>query len=211
MPKAKPDQVVVHRVELQEKEREMLENYILFNGGIRAIGAVGSVVGPAMAAVAGPLVGWYIAQWTIDDYKEWLDTRVEGVRNLYANPAINVYNDLCAVFQSASWSTFENIDLYMMLQDSVEAELGQYDNPYWDEWIRELKQRARLFMVNFNGPEGAGRRRIAQSQNWNVVTAWQNWYPQDEMVNDVIYSRKTGGLVSNMTLIFDFLTSPFRE
>lgn len=210
MPKAKPDQVVVHRVELQEKEREMLENYILINGGIRAIGAVGSVVGPAMAAVAGPLVGWYIAQWTIDDYKEWLDTRVEGVRNLYANPAINVYQDLCGVFAQSSWATFENEDLYLMLQDEVESQLNQYENPYWDSWISELKQRARLFLSNFYGPEGAGRRRLAVNQNWNVVTAFQEFYPEDEMVNDVIYSRKTGGLVSNMTLIFDFLTSPFR-
>ena len=28
MPKAKPDQVVVHRIELQEKEREMLEAWV---------------------------------------------------------------------------------------------------------------------------------------------------------------------------------------
>ena len=33
MPKAKPDQVVVHRLELQEKEREMIQNYMLINGG----------------------------------------------------------------------------------------------------------------------------------------------------------------------------------
>ena len=211
MPKAKPDQVVVHRVELQEKEREMLENYILINGGFRAIGAVGSVVGPALAAVATPLVAWYIAQWTIDDYKEWLDERVEGVRNVYANPAINVYNDLTAVFQAVTWNSFEEQDLYFLLQDAVESELNQYENPYWDEWIKELKTRARLFMVNFAGPEGEGRRIIASGQNMTPASAWNEWYPQDEMVNDIIYARKTGGFVSNATLIVDFLTSPFRQ
>lgn len=201
----------MHRVELQEKERQMLENFMLINGGVRAIGAVGSAVGPALAAVAGPLAAWYVAQWTIDDYKEWLDTRVESTRNVYANPAINVYNDLVAVFQNVSWETFENLDLYMMLEDAVESELGQYENPYWDEWIRELKTRARLFMVNFNGPDGASRRRIAINQNLTPASAWQAWYPQDEMVNDIIYARKTGGFISNATLIFDFLTSPFRS
>jgi len=28
LPKAKPDQVIVHRIELQEKEREMLEPFV---------------------------------------------------------------------------------------------------------------------------------------------------------------------------------------
>ena len=46
MPKAKPTQVIVHRIELQEKEREMLETYAttqaLKNVGIAA-GVVGAV------------------------------------------------------------------------------------------------------------------------------------------------------------------------
>ncbi len=50
MPKAKPSQVIVHRIELQEKEREMLETYV-------AGKTVRNLVEPAVA-VAGAYVAY---------------------------------------------------------------------------------------------------------------------------------------------------------
>lgn len=188
----------------------MLSNFILINGGIRGVQAVGSVLGPVMAAVAGPLAAWYVAQWTIDDYKDFLDNRVDQARDVYAAPAQNVYQDLVGIFQNVNWDLFENSDLVFILQDEVESSLNQYENPYWDKWISELKTRARLFISNFVGTEGAGRRRIAQDQNWTVAVAWQEWYPEDEMVNDIIYLRRTGGAISVLTTFVDFISSPFR-
>ena len=146
MPKAKADSVVTHRIELQEKERQMIENYMLINGGIRGVQAVGSVLAPIGAAVAGPLAAWWIAQWSIDEYKEWLDNRVDQARDVYAAPAQNVYQDLVGIFQNVNWDLFENDDLVLMLQDEVETALNQYENPYWNKWIYELKTRARLFI-----------------------------------------------------------------
>jgi len=39
MPKAKPDQVVIHRIEFQDKERELLETYLAIQG----VGKVGEL------------------------------------------------------------------------------------------------------------------------------------------------------------------------
>lgn len=73
MPRAKPTHVVIHRVELQEKEREMLEAYI---GGTVVKNAVipGAVLAGVGAAsyigykTAKGLVGW--TEDALDDLKQ---------------------------------------------------------------------------------------------------------------------------------------------
>jgi hypothetical protein len=79
MPKAKPDQVVVHRIELQGKERELLEMAV----GAHAVGKVAlPVVGAGAVAVAG-YVGYKAAKaafgWTediLDDMREIVKEKV---------------------------------------------------------------------------------------------------------------------------------------
>ena len=61
MPKAKPTQVIVHRIELQEKERDMLEVYI-------AGKTVRNLLEPAVA-VAGAYVAYKTA-YAIHDWGE---------------------------------------------------------------------------------------------------------------------------------------------
>ena len=73
MPKAKPTQVIVHRIELQEKERDALDAYI-------AGSTVKNVVIP-VAAVAGVGAAGYLGYktlkeaygWTEDIVEEWVD------------------------------------------------------------------------------------------------------------------------------------------
>ena len=72
MPKAKPDQVVVHRIELQEKEREMLETYI---GGT----AVKNVVSP-IALTAGVGAASYIGYKTAKAIAGWTDDIVDDIK-----------------------------------------------------------------------------------------------------------------------------------
>ena len=70
MPKAKPDQVVVHRIELQKSERDMLEAAIMVN----AVGKVGQAAGALIAPFAGALtaiVAAYIAKEGIEDITGW--------------------------------------------------------------------------------------------------------------------------------------------
>ena len=55
MPKSKPSQVVVHRVELQEKERELLEQYMkpkIVQTYANAVSAVALCAGVGMAGYA---------------------------------------------------------------------------------------------------------------------------------------------------------------
>ena len=68
MPKAKPDQVIVHRIELQEKERELIEPLIK----AKEIEQVGKTV--TSVITAGALgVGVYVAWWTTDAMFGWMN------------------------------------------------------------------------------------------------------------------------------------------
>jgi len=61
MPKAKPTQVIVHRIELQEKERDMLEVYV-------AGKTVRNMVEPVVA-----VAGAYVAYKSAKHLYEWGD------------------------------------------------------------------------------------------------------------------------------------------
>ncbi len=67
MPKAKPDKVIVHRIELQEKERELLEPFIKAKE-VEQYGKTTSAV-----ITAGALgVGAYVAWWTTEAMFGWM-------------------------------------------------------------------------------------------------------------------------------------------
>jgi len=67
MPKARPSQVIVHRIELQDTEREMLET--LVKG--KEIEQLGKTT--ASVVMAGALgVGVYVAWWTTDALFGWM-------------------------------------------------------------------------------------------------------------------------------------------
>jgi len=74
MPKAKPTQVIVHRIELQEKERDALDAYI-------AGSTVKNIVVPT-AIVAGVGAAGYIGYKTLKSAYDWgedlVDELVDG-------------------------------------------------------------------------------------------------------------------------------------
>lgn len=72
MPKAKPDQVVVHRIELQGKERELLEAYV---GGTVVKNAV---VPTAIAAGVGSAA--YIGYKAAKAAYGWADDIVDDIK-----------------------------------------------------------------------------------------------------------------------------------
>ena len=78
MPKAKPDQVIVHRIELQEKEREMLEPLLMSK-------AVSNLVMPAVAGAgvyAGYKVGKSAFGWAEDIYDGLRDRVSEQINSI---------------------------------------------------------------------------------------------------------------------------------
>ena len=73
MPKAKPSQVIVHRIELQDKEREMLQGYV---GGT----VVKNAVVPAAIAV-GVGSAAYIGYKAAKAAYGWTEDIVEDIKN----------------------------------------------------------------------------------------------------------------------------------
>jgi hypothetical protein len=68
MPKAKPSQVIVHRIELQEKEREALETIVMGK-------TIESVSKSASMLVTGVGLGFmaYAGYWTLEKVFKWAD------------------------------------------------------------------------------------------------------------------------------------------
>jgi hypothetical protein len=77
MPKAKPTQVIVHRIELQEKEREYLEQVV-------AGQTVKNIVVPV--AIAGGIAGaGYLGYKALNAAYEWGDDVVDDLKRQYAD------------------------------------------------------------------------------------------------------------------------------
>jgi len=75
MPKAKPDQVIVHRIELQEKERELLEPFV------KTKEVEQYAKSAAMIGAAGALgVGAYVAWWVTDSMFGWMDNAKDKIQ-----------------------------------------------------------------------------------------------------------------------------------
>ena len=75
MPKAKPTQVIVHRIELQEKERDMLETIVVGK-------TVKNVVVP-VAITAGVVSASYIGYKSAKKYFDWTDDIVQDMKDSY--------------------------------------------------------------------------------------------------------------------------------
>ena len=74
MPKAKPTHVIVHRIELQEKERELIEPFVKAKEVEQYGKTLATMVG------AGALgVGVYVAWWTCDALFGWMGTAKDKI------------------------------------------------------------------------------------------------------------------------------------
>ena len=99
MPKAKPDKVIVHRIELQGKEREILEAY----AGAQAVRAIAL---PA-AAGAGVYVAYKAARaaygWTedvVDDVKRRVQ---ENTKERAGDAVVDGLETVAALFTGYGW------------------------------------------------------------------------------------------------------------
>ena len=72
MPTRKPDEVIVHRIELQRKERDLLEGYLISHGIGNVLNGVGAVLMPFSNA-AGVILGAIIAKEGVDYVLDWME------------------------------------------------------------------------------------------------------------------------------------------
>jgi hypothetical protein len=75
MPKAKPTQVILHRVEFNEKERDMLETIVVGK-------TVKNVVVP-VAITAGVVSASYIGYKSAKSYFDWTDDIAQDMKDSY--------------------------------------------------------------------------------------------------------------------------------
>tara|TARA_Y100001968_G_scaffold290696_1_gene294643 strand:- start:1284 stop:2003 length:720 start_codon:yes stop_codon:yes gene_type:complete len=109
MPKAKSDQVITHRIELQNTEREILETAILANAASKTLAGVASAVGTAVSGLGqmiapamGALAAWYIADKTFDEVRELGERQKAGMEEDLAISYEGTYGSIVAWFNSRS-------------------------------------------------------------------------------------------------------------
>jgi peroxiredoxin family protein len=85
MPKAKPTHVIVHRIELQEKERELLEPFVKAKE-VEQFAKAGSMVVTAAALGATAYATWWTLE-TIHGWGEKAKDRMEEIADRITTPA----------------------------------------------------------------------------------------------------------------------------
>lgn len=75
-PTAKPTQVIVHRIELQKTEREILEGFVAAEGIGSILSGVGNLLNPFSTLIAALFAAW-IAKEGIEDLWKWIDDKLK--------------------------------------------------------------------------------------------------------------------------------------
>ena len=177
MPKAKPDQVIVHRIELQETERATLEAALAGNFVTNVVGAAGCVLsgfGQALAPFSGVLTAIgaaYIAEKGISGAIASIETVAEAADIFNPKTQSNAYEYICEFLRA---------------------------NPEWDKLGGKLG-KLRYDLVNMNASpilklklQDWSKYIIAtknQTGNWpsqQPVKTWIQFYPPNEFVKDSI-------------------------
>ncbi|MBL6744131.1 MAG: hypothetical protein ISP83_07115 [Candidatus Poseidonia sp.] len=97
MPKAKPTHVIVHRIELQEKEREMLEPLIM----ARSVNELAMPVVAGAGVYAGYKVGKAAFGWAEDIY--------DGVRERVTKQKNSEFTEYKNIFGLPGWGLIPGI------------------------------------------------------------------------------------------------------
>ena len=177
MPKAKPSQVIVHRIELQETERATLEAALAGNFVTNAVSAAGSVLtgfGAALAPFSGVLTAIgaaYLAEKGIQGALDSVGTISEAAQVFNPKTQSSAYEYICEFLRA---------------------------NPEWDKLGGKLG-KLRSDLVNMNASPILTR----QFQDWNKTIiasrnqsgtwplqepakSWIQYYPPSQFVKDSI-------------------------
>ena len=166
MPKAKPDQVIVHRIELQQSERDAMEAALagkFITNGISAVGNVLGGLGQALVPFSGAisaLAALWIADRTIDEIVDAVKETKEGVELLYdsAKQANGTYS------ATVAWLNvnYANSGFDKIPTSANSNELTTEQKESWQEHIQSC--------VDEFGPFDAGMllKVIAKAMRWGM-------------------------------------------
>lgn len=138
MPKARPDQVIVHRLELQSTERDALEAALagrFVTNGIGALGTLARGIGAALTPFSGAITALatlWIADRTIDEIKESVQQMKKTAELLHtsAKEANSIYE------QTVAWldANYAN-NGYKSLPDHPNIPAG----PIREHWLSHVE------------------------------------------------------------------------
>lgn len=177
MPKAKPDQVIVHRIELQQSERDAMEAALagrFITNGVTAVGAALTGLGAALAPFSGALTALatlWIADRTIDEIVESVKQIKEEAPWEWISPSktLDTFSYISAFMQASNgWDDF----------NSRTAELANELKSRNASPILEMKLQAFIknALMTF--------KTTGQWPQQPIAKAWNNFYSAQEYYND---------------------------
>ena len=206
MPKAKPDRVVSHRIELQETEREVLKTYLTVNAATNGVRAVGALLTPftgLLGAAAAAYLALYTAEEIADAMKSAADRAVTDTQAYYARYVVDKYQEFSALMQTKTWDDFSPEKFQTKGKDMVKEvqDFGREMAQTSDSAVH-LGRQISTFITNFLGQ--TQQIDSAQEQGWTPSEAWANYYPIEEAINDAVSQR--GGITNTIDGILRFTT-----
>lgn len=189
MPKAKPTQVIVHRIELQETERATLEAALAGNFVTNAVGSVGSVftgIGNMLVPFGGALTaiaGLWLADKTLDTVLDEVRERGEKTKERLEES----YHDAGSTYMSyfASWlnSKFAEGGWDAVCEGRVEYASDYYSfNP-----VRAIMGPQWFFDICMSFLESVCDPNNVMARNSEPVELWGEWYSIDQYGKDAYY------------------------
>lgn len=174
MPKAKPDQVITHRIELQQSERDMLEIALVANAFNQTLESLS----PIAVALLDPVKLYGLL--TILELADVLDTPLPTLGDIDAdNPAAFFGAIRDWLFgreqdgqnrevnqEAAQTAAVTSQEALRRAEDNKKAELESYrDDPTPENW-----ERVQLLQEEEN------RIRGEQKKQTEIAKSWKNWF-----------------------------------
>ena len=200
MPKAKPTQVIVHRIELQESERTTLDLALagkFATNGISAVGSVLAGVGTMLAPFSGALTALaalWIADRTIEEVIESVKDHAQKTRE-----------------QAGTWITEKSgmIGYYELISAWLNMMMGRGGWPMifqeFSGFVQMMQaQKVPQFLIDRftqiiqtmsdldQGQTAGGNIEDHSPDEW-----WTLFYPMDEYENEILHHLQKGVKAGN--------------
>jgi hypothetical protein len=183
MPKPKPTEVIVHRLDLQPSLKDSMDAFLIGKTATNALQGVGTILS-AFGPAASVLLGWYLADKALDEV-------IDGLTGFFAKigedaaderygDTLNQYQLVCATLEAAA-----NMPDLLAQEEGMRKgikNIGNF-NPVLDAWNRfrpklmiSFAQSAQTQGVNAYPFDGWGKP---------LAQRWISFYPLDALTREM--------------------------
>ena len=183
MPKPKPTEVIVHRIDLQPSLKDSMDAFLIGKTATNALQGVGTVLS-AFGPAASVLLGWYLADKALDEVIDavtgyFSDKGREIAEDRYGDSK-NHYQLVCATLEASA----DMPDLLAQEEGMVEIlkESGGNFHPVFDAWVRF---RSKL-MIEFAQSTYRGDNGVPWD-GWGkpLKRRWMAFYPLGALIQEM--------------------------